>query len=402
MIVREIYRHLQYQLARSDSVALLGPRQVGKTTLARQIASEWGDGTQYLDLEARTDRDLLGDNPLEYFSRYSDQLVVLDEVHRTPNIFQDLRVQIDEHRRNNMSGRFLILGSASISLLRQSTESLAGRISFFDMAPLILSEVWNHSSSNSENSNKVISQLWLQGGFPLAYLQNAKDSMRWRNDFIRSYLERDLPQFGLRVSTDRMDLFWQLIANDQGGLFNAQRYTKILKTSGNTVRHYLETSRQLLMVRVLQPWFGNLDKRLVKTPRIYIRDSGILHALLGLHKIENLVAHPLVGKSWEGFVIENLIEAARGEARPYFYRTSAGTEIDLVLEFGAGECWAFEIKISDNPSLTRGFHIGVRDIQARRQIVVVPGKESFRMHHNVEVMPLLQAMNEIREAVDRY
>lgn len=400
MIPREIYQVVQSRLKHFDSVALLGPRQVGKTTLAQKIAAEWGKDAQYLDLELRTDREELGDNPLTYFSRHSDQLLILDEIHRVPEIFQDLRVQIDKHRMNNTAGRFLILGSASMVLMHQSTESLAGRISYVDMAPLTLSEVWKHSISQSENTDKLVNRIWLQGGFPLAFTHNPAESLQWREDFIRTYLERDLAQFGLRVSSDRMDLFWRMIANDQGGLFNAERYAKSLRVSGNTVRHYLEISRQLLMVRVLSPWFANLDKRLVKSPRIYVRDSGILHALLYVQTTDNLMRHPVAGKSWEGFVIENLVEAASSRANSYFYRTSAGAEVDLVLEFAGGKCWAFEVKLSNEPTLKRGFHSGANDIQAERRILVHPRMESFLMRHDVEAMSLLDAMNEVKKEVD--
>ena len=404
MIPRSIKQNVISDLTVFDSVALLGPRQVGKTTLAHQISDEWESEALYLDLEKRADREQLGDNPLAYFSRHSNHLIVLDEIHRTPEIFQDLRVQIDEHRRNKARGRFLFLGSASMSLMRQSTESLAGRMSYADMAPLNFLEVWEHAISRSDNPEKVINQLWLHGGFPLAYLHDTKHSLEWRNAFIRTYLERDLPQYGLRVSSDRMDLFWRMIAMDQGAFFNAKRYTESLGVSGNTVRYYRDISRQLLMVRELQPWFGNFDKRLVKrlvkSSRLYVRDSGVLHSLLDVQTIENLISHPVSGKSWKGFVIENLVESACGKARPYFYRTSAGAEIDLVLQFAAGKCWAFEITLSTKPTLTRGFHSAANDIQAERRILVCPGKESYWMRHDVEVMPLLDTVKAVNAAVN--
>jgi len=400
MIARDAFDTVQNRLLQFDSVALLGSRQTGKTTLARRIAAEWGRGAKYLDLENPADRRLL-DDPVAYLSAHARQLIVLDEIHRTPEIFQVLRGQIDERRRMpGEAGKFLILGSASMDLLRQSSENLAGRISYVELAPFTIREIWNQGSSSEAGSDNELDRLWLRGGFPLSYLRDdERVSLDWRMDFIQTYLERDLPQFGLQVATDRMDLFWRMIANDQGELFNAQRYARSLGVSGHTVVRYLDVLHKLLMLRVLQPWHSNVGKRLVKSPRPYVRDSGILHALLGLRTMDELLSHPVAGKSWEGFVIENLVGAASGRARPYFYRTAAGAEADLALEFAPGKCWAIEIKLSSAPAVDRGFYNAADDVGAERRILVHKGKDRFCMRHDVEAMPLLEAMDEVSSAV---
>lgn len=400
MITREALELVQTRLAQFDSVALLGPRQVGKTTLALEIAAKSANGTKYLDLESPTDRRLL-DDPAAYFSANSSQLIILDEIHRAPEIFQVLRGQIDERRRMGKgSGKFLILGSASMDLLRQSSESLAGRISYVELSPLTAREVTRTQESSPLNTTPELDRLWLQGGFPPGYLrQDESESLQWRSDFIQTYLERDIPQFGLHVATDKLELFWRMLANDQGELFNAQRYARSLGVSGHTVARYLDVLHKLLMVRVLQPWYVNAGKRLVKSPRPYLRDSGILHALLNLRSMDAVRSHSVVGKSWEGFVIENLIGATNGKARPYFYRTGAGAEADLILEFAPGKCWAIEVKLSSAPTVDRGFHHAADDIAAERRLLVYKGRERFPMRGGVEAMPLLEAMNEISVAV---
>lgn len=298
MIPREAEQVVRTRLTQFDSVALIGPRQVGKTTLAHRIAAGWRSGAKYLDLENPADRRLL-DDPVAYLSGHADRLVVLDEIHRAPGIFQVLRGQIDERRRmGSKGGKFLIVGSASMGLLRQSSESLAGRISFVELAPLTAREVRGCGIGDAGGPPAGTDRLWLQGGYPPGYLHSDEGtSLQWRSDFIQTTLERDLPQFGLRVVTDRMDRFWRMIANDQGELFNAQRYARSLGVSGYTVNRYLDVLQRLLMIRLLQPWYANTGKRLVKSPRPYVRDSGLLHALLGLRTMDDLRSHPVVGKS---------------------------------------------------------------------------------------------------------
>ena len=423
MIRRNALDRINKFLNYFDCIALVGPRQVGKTTIAQTIVDDRGDGAIYIDLEKQIDRDKIS-NPDAFFSEHSKKLIVLDEIQRLPEIFQELRVQIDERRRRDgLGGKFLVLGSASMSLLRQASESLAGRISLVEMTTLKISEIISSQSkvefqdqvfatamspdSQADETAKIhldfhpiVDALWLKGGFPLSYLQSDDwMSLNWRRDFIQTYLDRDLPHFGFRVETQRLGQFWRMLASDQGGVFNAQRYAQSFGVSGHTIAKYLDILEKLLLVRRLQPYSKNTIKRLIKSPRIYIRDSGVLHALLNLRSINDLRNHSIVGKSWEGFVIETLIDAAAGRVQPYFYRTAAGAEVDLVLEFAPGQCWAIEIKLSSKPVLDRGFHNAVEDLVAERRILVYTGDERISMRNGVEAMPLISATNEIRIAV---
>lgn len=393
MLSREILRLLVRRLDQFDSVALIGPRQVGKTTLARLIAETAKSGAKYLDLERPADRRLL-DDPDAYLAKYAKALIVLDEVQRVPEIFRVLRGQIDERRRmGGVGGKFLILGSASLDLLRQSSESLAGRISYLELGPLNAREV----EGECDNS---LDRLWLQGGFPPSFVRDDVDeSIQWRRDFIQTYLERELPQFGFKVDSEQFDRFWRMLANDQGELFNAERCGRSLGVSGHTVTRYLHMLEKLLLVRVLRPWSKSNGKRLVKSPRPFVRDSGLLHALLDLRQIDDVRRHLVAGRSWEGFVIENLIGATSGRAKPYFYRSSGGAEADLVLEFAPDRRWAIEIKLSSAPTIDRGFHNAANDLGAERRLLVYKGNERFSMRNGVEAMPLTLAMNEVSTAV---
>ena len=397
MLKRKAHKVVLDHLTHFDSVLLFGPKQVGKTTLANQVVAEWNrSGTKYLDLEKLTDRRLLHD-PVSYLSRHQDKLIVLDEIHRAPEIFSVLRGQIDERRRlGQQGGRFLILGSASMDLLRQSSESLAGRISYVELTPMTLRELLSLSGTSERQQFVEFDQLWLNGGFPLSYLATNTDvSMQWREDFIRMYLERDLQQFGLQVETDKFERFWRMIAYDQGELFNAQRYARSLGVSGHTISRYLKILEQLLLIRVLKPWYLYTGKRLTKAPRPFIRDTGILHSILNLRTTDDLLSHSVVGKSWEGFVIESILSVIPYRVKPYFYRTFAGAEIDLVLEFSLGKCWAIEIKLSSAPTVSRGFYTAADDINAERRILVHKGKHCFPMRNGVEAMPLLDVVNEV-------
>ena len=381
MIPRRIERTVREALDRQAAVALVGPRQVGKTTLARSIADDVR--SVYLDLEAPEDRRKLAD-PALFLSEYEDRLVVLDEIHRAPEVFQVLRGLIDEGRRHGRrTGRFLLLGSASMDLLRQSGESLAGRITYVDMGPIDVLE--------AGPDDREVSALWLRGGFPDSYLAaDDQESLKWRKDFIRTYLERDVPMLGPRIPAETLERLWTMLAHGQGGMLNASQLATALMASAQTVTRYIDLLVDLLLVRRLRPFHSNQGKRLVKSPRVYVRDSGIVHALLNIGDRTTLAGHPVVGASWEGFVIENLINAAPVRTVPGFYRTAAGAEIDLVLELPGGKLWAIEIKRGLAPKLERGFHHAREDLKPERSFVVYSGSERYPMAENVEAIGLSQ------------
>lgn len=366
---------------RQAAVALVGPRQVGKTTIARSIADDVR--SVYLDLETPEDRRKLAE-PALFLREYEDRLVVLDEIHRTPEVFQVLRGLIDEGRRHGRrTGRFLLLGSASMDLLRQSGESLAGRITYVDMGPI---DVLEAGPDDSE-----VSALWLRGGFPDSYLAaDHQESLKWRKDFIRTYLERDVPMLGPRIPAETLERLWTMLAHGQGGMLNASQLATALMASAQTVTRYIDLLVDLLLVRRLRPFHSSQGKRLVKSPRVYVRDSGIVHALLNIGDRTTLAGHPVVGASWEGFVIENLANAAPARTVPGFYRTAAGAEIDLVLELPGGKLWAIEIKRGLAPKLEKGFHHAREDLKPERSFVVYSGSERYPMAENVEAIGLRQ------------
>lgn len=380
MIGRRIALNLTERLDETPAVALLGPRQVGKTTLARTIGEQ--RPSLYLDLESDADRARLTEPEL-YLTQHEDKLVILDEVHRLPGLFQILRGLIDEGRRKGLrTGRFLLLGSASLDLLRQSGESLAGRISYLEMGPV----------DGSEVPAADIPKLWNRGGFPDSLLAaDDRRSQRWRQDFIRTYLERDVPMLGPRIPAETLRRFWTMLAHHQSGLLNAAEFARSLGVDGKTVASYLDLLVDLLLVRRLEPWHSNAGKRLVKSPRVYVRDSGLVHTLLGLTTLEDVLGHPVAGASWEGFVIETLIAAAPEGAQANFYRTAAGAEIDLLLRLPRGDLWAIEIKRSLAPSLERGFHHACADLQPQKRVVIYPGAETYPLGKDIEVMPLQKA-----------
>ena len=377
MITRRRHTLLNQRLDQYPAVALLGARQVGKTTLALAIAED--RPSIYLDLESDADQAKLAEPEL-YLADHEDKLVILDEVHRRPGLFQNLRGLIDRgRRRGRRSGRFLLIGSASLDLLRQSGETLAGRISYVELDPVDALEVESAS----------LDRLWLRGGFPDSLLA-ADDaaSLRWRQDFIRSYLERDIPLLGPRIPAETLRRFWTMLAHHQGGLLNAAQFAQGLGVDGKTVARYLDLLVDLLLVRRLPSWHRNVGKRLVKAPKVYVHDSGIVHALLGLRDKETLLGHPVVGSSWEGFVIETLLAAAPLETEASFYRTAAGAEIDLVLSLPGGRLWVVEIKRSLAPKLERGFHHACADLQPNRCSVVYAGAERFPVGESTEVISL--------------
>lgn len=377
MIKRRIEAELLHLVNESPAVALLGPRQVGKTTLALNIGETLP--SIYLDLESEADRAKLSEPEL-YLASHGDKLVILDEVHRLPDVFQILRGLIDRNRRSGRrAGQFLLLGSASIELLKQSGETLAGRIAYLEMQPV----------DGLEVPADALGKLWLRGGFPDSFLASSdRGSMRWRQGFIRTYLERDIPLLGPRIPAETLRRFWTMLAHHQSGLLNAAELARSLGVDGKTVASYLDLLVDLLLVRRLEPWHANIGKRLVKSPKVYVRDSGIAHALLGLGSTEQVLGHPIVGASWEGFVIETLIAASPEGTAANFYRTAAGAEIDLLLTPPGEKPWAIEIKRSLAPKLEKGFHLACEDLQPTKRIVVYPGEESYPLPGNVAAMSL--------------
>lgn len=387
MLKRLVQSDLEAALRRQPAVALLGPRQVGKTTLAHQISAS--RPSVYLDLESPADRAKLADPEL-FFRSFADRMVILDEIHRAPNLFQPLRGVIDAGRRADApNGRFLLLGSASLDLLRQSGESLAGRIAYVDMTPLLALE--------TEGADGL-DRLWLRGGFPASFLApNDQDSFLIRQDFIRTYLERDVPQFGPRIAAETLRRLWVMLAHSQGAPLNASRLASSLAVSSPTVSAYVDLLCDLLLVRRLAPYLANVGKRMMKAPRVYVRDCGLVHALLGLSRLEDLLGHPAAGPSWEGFVVENLLAAAPQGATAGYYRTSGGGEIDLVLQLpGRDRPWAIEIKRSLAPKLERGFHEGFADLGAAQGFVVYPGAQRYPIAPGVEAISLTELMGLIR------
>jgi predicted AAA+ superfamily ATPase len=388
MINRKLSQSLADALAYNPAVALIGPRQVGKTTLALEVVKH--SNALYLDLESDEDRAKLA-QPELYLADHLGKLVILDEVHRTPGLFPVLRGLIDRARRaGREAGQYLLLGSASFDLLRQSGESLAGRIAYLELTPFTVLEA----------AHLTEVALWQRGGFPNSLLA-ADDarSLRWRKDFIRTYLERDIPQFGRRIAAETLRRLWTMLAHHQGGLLNGAQFARNLGVDGKTVAGYIDLLVDLLIARRLPPWHANVGKRLVKSPKIYVRDSGLVHALLGIGEMEVLLAHPVVGQSWEGFVIENLLAAAGDRAQGYFYRTGGGAEIDLLLAWPDGRLWAIEIKRSLSPKPERGFHVACEDLVPQRKYVVYPGRERYRIAADIEAVSLAELAAAVADAV---
>ena len=369
-------------------MALLGPRQIGKTTLAREIAAEISDSV-YLDLESPRDAARLAD-PGRYLERHSERLVILDEIQRMPDLFRVLRGQIDERRRRGRRFRqFLLLGSASDALLRQSSESLAGRIVYMELPGLDALDVGARHET-----------LWIRGGFPDAFTARSDAaSARWRINFIRTYLERDIPQLGVRVPAETLRRFWTMLAHRQGGLLNASELARSLDVSVPAVTRYVDLLSDLMLVRRLPPYFADVGKRLVKTPKVYIRDSGVAHSLLGLSTLDDVLSHPVVGASWEGFVIENLVAAAPFGTDAWFYRTRAGAEIDLLLHLPDRRLWAIEVKRSAAPRAARGFELAATDLGVAERFVVHPGREPFPLSETTTAIPLADLMERL-DALD--
>lgn len=385
MYHRHATQTVQSALDAQAAVVLLGPRQVGKTTLALEIAGQ--RPSVYLDLERDADRRVLTEPDL-YLDEQVGKLVILDEVQQMPDLFKTLRGQIDMRRRKGArTGQFLLLGSASNVLLHQSAESLAGRVRYIEMPPLLLDEV----------GEDRMNDLWLRGGFPDSFQADSdQNSLAWREDFLRTYLERDIPALGPRIPAATLRRFWTMLAHAQGGLLNASALAEGLGVSGQTVGRYLDLLVDLMLVRRLQPWHENAGKRVVKSPKVFVRDSGLVHALLGLGSIESVLGHPVVGGSWEGFAIETLIAAAPIGTEHFFYRTAAGAELDLVLRLPGNATWAIEIKRTTTPKVSRGFHLSVDDIKADRKILVYAGEREVPAGDGLRAMPLATAVEQLR------
>jgi predicted AAA+ superfamily ATPase len=386
MIKRDLENPLKQAMANAPVVALLGPRQVGKTTLAHELTAEWPKKTTYLDLELDSDLSRL-DDPEAYLRRFENQLLIIDEVQRKPDLFRVLRGLVDvRSRAGETGGQFLLLGSASKELLQHSSETLAGRIRYLELSPFTTMEIWRNDPVVF-NPNR----LWLRGGFPRSYLAaNDDESWEWRNDFISSYVERDIPLMGPQVPATRMKRFWTMLAHYHGQQIVYSELAKSLEVTHPTIRTYLDILTDFYMVRQVAPWSGNTKKRLVKTPKIYLRDTGLLHKLLNISDFEGLLAHPVVGASWEGFVVENIINRLSNKCQYSYYRSASQSEIDLVLEGPGQKVWAVEIKRSSAPVPAAGFHTAAEDIKANRKFVVYGGVERYPLSKQTEAIGLIE------------
>lgn len=378
---------VEARLRRIPAVVLLGPRQVGKTTLARQIAAQRSTRTTYLDMERPVDQRRLEDADA-FLRAQHGTLIVIDEIHRAPALFESLRGIIDDRRAvDDRTGQFLLLGSAAIDLMRQASETLAGRVEYIELAPIDALEL---------PKRIAINRLWVRGGFPDSLLaHDDASSLRWRRSFIRSYLERDLPMFAPRLPAETIGRLWTMLAHAQGTALNQSRLASSLAASTPAIGRYLDLLVDLLLVRRLRPWSGNVGKRLVRTPKTYIRDSGLTHALLDLERWDDVLGHPVAGPSWEGFVIENLIAAAGDRRTPYYYRTEDGAEIDLLFERGGAVEMAIEIKRSTAPVVTKGFRLACGTVKPKAAYLVHGGNETWPIEKGVTAVALADLMRRL-------
>lgn len=388
MIERKITKKIRATIAQVPAVALLGARQVGKTTLAKTLSQDID--SIYLDLEAPEDLLKLSD-PTSFLSAHADKLVILDEIQRSPELFPVLRGLIDKNReQGRRTSQFLLLGSASMDLMRQSSESLAGRISYIEMAGLNLAEI--------DGNQHERQTLWLRGGFPDSYLAADDDmAMDWLENLIRTYLERDVPQMGFRVPATRLRRLWTMLAHLQGETINYSRLASNLEVDAKTVSHYIDILTDLLLIRRFEPLYANVKKRLVKSPRYYVRDSGILHRLLGINSYDELLSNPVLGKSWEGFVVENIHSVLPNRAETWFYRTAAGAEIDLVIKMPSSEIWAVEIKHGVAPKLGKHYSQTCDDVDATHKYILYGGDDEFSVGKDVKIISLQGLMDKLRK-----
>ncbi len=375
-IQRNLFQTLLDRLSSAPAVALLGARQVGKSTIAQSIG-EYLPNTLYLDLERASDLNKLT-HPEVFFKEFESSLICLDEIQRLPEIFKLLRSEID---RKNRNGQFLVLGSASRDLIQQSSETLAGRLSYLELTPLTLTELENASEQTH------IDKHWLRGGYPRSLINTSDEtSLIWREDYIRSFLERDIPQLGFSIPAATLGRFWRMLAHSHGQLLNNSKLADSMGVSSHNIRKYIDLLCETFVVRSLPPYEANTKKRLVKSPKVYIRDSGLLHALLDIESLEDLFSHPIYGVSFEGYCIENILTQLP-RWRASFYRSSHGAEIDLVLERGA-KTIAIEIKSSASPKPTRGFYNALEDIQPTETYVVGLVQNSYLLTEDIRVLSL--------------
>ncbi len=386
MLERWVLNRLKISIDHYPAVALLGVRQVGKTTLARVLAEDIK--SVYLDLEFPKDLARLKD-PTTFLESHNDKLIILDEIQHMPDIFLILRGLIDQNRwKGRNAGQFLILGSASMDLLRQSTESLAGRISYIEMTGLNIME--------TGDSRKDIQNLWMWGGFPNSYLAEDNEmSIDWLENLIKTYLERDIPQLGFKIPAVRLRRLWTMLAHLQGETVNYSKLASNLEVDSKTVSNYIDILTDLLLVRRIEPWYANVKKRLIKSPRFYVRDSGVLHRLLGIDSYNMLLSNPILGKSWEGFVVENIHSVIPRFAETYFYRTAVGAEVDLVIKMPNSEIWAVEIKFGVAPKLGKHFNQTCNDLGATHKFVVYGGDDEFPIGDNIRMISLPKIMEKL-------
>lgn len=388
--MRQLSQEIKNGLQHFPAVALLGPRQIGKSTLAQTLAKQTKKKVVQLDLEKKSDQNRLTD-PEAFFAAHQDELVIIDEAQLMPHLFTALRPAIDEFRK---PGRFLLLGSASPQLVKSVSESLAGRVQYLELSSINIKE--------ADKNNIDVNTLWLRGGFPLSLTaKNAAASMAWRQQLIRSFVERDLSiLFGTEISMTTVRNFWQMLAHYQGGLWNAHTIALSLGITGPTVKRYLQFLTGAFLIRELAPWFVNTEKRLVKTPKVYVRDSGMLHALLDIPDYKNILGHPVAGGSWEGFVIEQIIAQLPDTIRPFFYRTHHGAEADLVLIKGLTPIAAIEIKLNNAPTITKGFYQSLTDLKLTHGFVVTPSALPHTIN-DIDVLGLAEFVNKVLPGITK-
>lgn len=384
MIARAYVKELGKSLKDFPAVALLGPRQIGKSTLAIQLAEKLKKKSVFLDLEKASDRNKLLD-PESFFKNHQEELIIIDEVQILPALFMALRPAIDEYRKPS---RFLLLGSASPQLVKGVSESLAGRIKYMELPGVTLSE--------AGDAEIDVNTLWLKGGFPASLTARTISlSLTWRQELIRSFVERDLRLlFGTDISVTTVRNFWHMLSHQQGGIWNAHVFANSLGVSGPTVKRYLHFLEGAFLVRILEPWFVNTSKRLVKSPKVYVRDTGLLHAMLGVQNHQDLLGHPVAGNSWEGFVVEQIIQSLPENTRPFFYRTHQGAEADLVLVKGIIPVAALEIKLTNAPVVSKGFYQSCEDLNLKKGYVITPGSDTYTIQ-NMEVGSLSRFISKV-------